>query len=210
MLSTTLRCLAIFSFVSVLSFPVSAQQPGGTDDGAAADGDEATGAFTRLDADEVFSAVERSDTAGSNTATVGREDSGDGGGGGTTAGGFGGGGLGGFGGLGGLGSLFGGFGGGAGQTSRPAIRTRLRSAISAPPMPSGQVEMNATSRFRSLATRPALNGINVSMRDRTAVISGVVSSARDRRMSELLIRLEPGVARVDNQVVISPSSPADR
>jgi osmotically-inducible protein OsmY len=77
-------------------------------------------------------------------------------------------------------------------------------------MPSGQVQMKATQRFRSLANYPSLNGITVGMRDRTAVISGVVSSPRDRRMSELLIRLEPGVSSVDNQVVVSPPSPTDR
>jgi hypothetical protein len=206
MITTTLRCLAICSLVSVFSVTASAQQTdGGTDDTTAANGDTDTAAFGTLDPDSIFSAVERSDTAGSNTATVGRDDSG--GGGATAAGGFGGGGLGG---LGGLGSLFGGFGAGTSQNTRPAIRTRLRSAINAPPIPAAQVQMNAMGRFRSLATRPALNGISVNMRDRTAVISGVVSSDRDRRMSELLIRLEPGVARVDNQVVVSPASPADR
>ncbi len=220
MLPTALRCLAVFGCVVTLSITGSAQQQGGGTNtgGTAATGNTgtgtgtgtATGSMTSLDADAVFSAVERSDTAGSNTATVGREDSAAAGGTRAAGGLGGGGGLGGFGGLGGLGSLFGGFGGGSSAAAKPAIRTRLRSAIEVASMPSSQVQMNATQRFRSLANYPSLNGINVGMRDRTAVITGVVPSARDRRMSELLIRLEPGVSSVDNQVVVSPASPTDR
>ena len=219
MLPTALRCLAVFACVVTLSITGSAQQQGGgtSTGGTTATGNTgtgtgtATGSMTSLDPDAVFSAVERSDTAGSNTATVGREEDSGAAGGTRAAGGLGGGGgLGGFGGLGGLSSLFGGFGGGSSAAAKPAIRTRLRSAIEVASMPSSQVQMNATQRFRSLANYPSLNGINVGMRDRTAVITGVVSSPRDRRMSELLIRLEPGVSSVDNQVVVSPASPTDR
>ena len=209
-----LRGLTAGCLVCLLSSAVSAQQ-GGTgevDTGTATGGDEgATGDFGRLDPDQIFSAVERGDTVGGNTATVGREDSAGGGGGlGGGAAGLGGLGGGGLGGLGGLGSLFGAFNTGTAQSTRPAIRTRLRSAINVPPMSVPQVQANATRRFRSVTSRPSLSGINVTMQDRTAIISGVVASPSDRRMSELLIRLEPGVSRVENQVIVSPQSPADR
>jgi hypothetical protein len=36
----------------------------------------------------------------------------------------------------------------------------------------------------------------------TAILTGTAASEKDRRMSELLMRLEPGVRRIDNQVVI--------
>ncbi len=65
------------------------------------------------------------------------------------------------------------------------------------------VQQSATTRFQSLASRPALRGINVRMEGRTAVLNGVVAAASDRRMSELLIRLEPGVSSVDNQISIA-------
>lgn len=203
---------------------LSAQQSGvgtggafntGTDD-TGSGGVEADG-FGSLEADEVFSAVERADTVGANTATVGREDdlgsaAGVGGaarGLGGAAGGLGGlgGGLGGFG---GLGNLFGGLNTGTQESTRPPIRTRLRSAINVDPMPVAKVQSNALGRFRSLSARPALRGVNVSMQGRTAVLSGVVASDSDRRMGELLLRLEPGVSSVDNQLVVSPPSPGDR
>jgi hypothetical protein len=71
-------------------------------------------------------------------------------------------------------------------------------------MPPALVQQSASMRFRSLPNRPQLRGINVAMQGRTAVISGVVGSEGDRRMSELLMRLEPGVSRVDNQVLVIP------
>ena len=199
------------------SAPVCAQQTGQT--GGDIGGQTTTGTGTTgtntgtgtgtasvgLDADTAFSAIERGDTVGS-TASTGEgfsAVSASAGGGG--AGGFGGlGGGGGFGGLGALGNLFGNFNTGAGQTTRPPIRTRMRSAINVQLRPPAQVQQVATQRFRSLATQPQLRGISVSMQGKTAVISGVVGSQRDRRMSELLMRLEPGVQSVDNRVVVMP------
>ena len=126
------------------------------------------------------------------------------GGGGFGGGGFGGiGGLGGLGGFGGLNSLFGGGLGGA-QSSQPAIRTRLRSAIDAAPIPPQRVQQTARNRIRTLPSSAQLSGVSVTIDGRTAVVTGVVNNERDRRMSELLMRLEPGVSRVENRVILAP------
>jgi hypothetical protein len=202
MMKFLVRSSAALLFLCLWTASVSAQQNGQTG-GDAADGGTGTGLATTLDADTAFSAIDRGDTIGS-TASTGQGFSdasaatGGGGGGGL-------GGLGGFGGggFGGLGNLFGNFNTGAGQSTKPAIRTRMRSAINVQATPPARVQQIATLRFRSLATQPQLRGIQVSMQGKTAVISGVVSSDRDRRMSELLMRLEPGVQRVDNQVVVA-------
>lgn len=206
--------------ICLVSAPCFAQQGGQGGGGTGGTGDLATdaalsgtsgntggaaeaNAFNTLDADMAFSAIDRSDTAGSNVATVGREE--DAAGARATTGGLGGlGGLGGggFGGLGGLGNLFGfGNAGGAQNNQRP-IRTRLRSAINVPPTPTAVVQRNAMSRFTSLPSTPALRGVNVVMRDRTAILTGVVKTKSDRRMSELLMRLEPGVKAVENQITV--------
>lgn len=108
------------------------------------------------------------------------------------------------GGFGGLGGLFGGLGGATQSNEAPIIRTRLRSAISVAPIAPRRVQRVANTRFRQLAKQPNMRGINVDMQGRTAVISGVVKSARDRRMSQLLMRLEPGVNRVENRVIVRP------
>lgn len=55
-----------------------------------------------------------------------------------------------------------------------------------------------------MPTSSRINGVNVIMDGRTAIVTGVVNDDRDRRMSELLMRLEPGVSRVENRVMISP------
>ncbi|MDG2222836.1 MAG: BON domain-containing protein [Rubripirellula sp.] len=157
----------------------------------------------QLDADAAFSEIDRGETIGS-TGSTGQGFSAASG----STGAAGGGGLGGFGGLGGgglggFGNLFGGLGGGNSQNSQPIIRTRLRSAISVAPMQPAVVQRVALTRFRVLTTRPQLREINVRMDGRTAIISGVVPNQRDRRMSEMLMRLEPGVSTVVNEITIA-------
>ena len=65
------------------------------------------------------------------------------------------------------------------------------------------VQRTAVTRFRVLTNRPQLRGIDVRMDGRTAIISGVVPTQRDRRMSEMLIRLEPGVSAVVNEISVA-------
>lgn len=116
------------------------------------------------------------------------------------------GGIGGFGGFGGLGG-FGGFGGGfgnTGTTSQPAIRTRLRSAVEVSPVPSAYVQARANRQLVRAPNRAGVDNVGVMMQDGTAIVTGTVTSERDRRMSELLMRLEPGVRRVDNRVIVAP------
>jgi hypothetical protein len=210
-LKSILRSSSALLFLFFSTATVCAQQGGGdTGTGTAADGNTGDagegGSLATFDAETAFSAIDRGDTVGSTASTgAGFSDAsaarGAGGGGGGAAGGGLGGLGGGFGGLGGFGNLFGNLNNQSSST-KPAIRTRLRSAVNVPATPPLQVQQIATRRFRSLASRPQLRGIQVTMQGRTAVISGRVRSDRDRRMSELLMRLEPGVGRVDNQVVV--------
>jgi hypothetical protein len=206
-MKSLLRSSAALLFLCLWTVSASAQQNGQTGgDGGTDTGTGTAAPATTLDAETAFSAIERGDTIGSTDSTGrGFSDASAATGGGGGGGGAGLGGLGGFGGggFGGLGNLFGNFNTG-GQSTKPAIRTRMRSAINVQATPPARVQQIATLRFRSLATQPQLRGIQVAMQGKTAVISGVVSSDRDRRMSELLMRLEPGVQRVDNQVVVSP------
>lgn len=118
------------------------------------------------------------------------------------------GGLGGFGGggLGGL-SAFGlnPFGTGAGSSeAKPTVRTRLRSRVAVPVRSPGVAQSLAQTRVsKSLAT-PRFQGVGVSVSDAGATITGTARSAEDRRMAELLLRLEPGINQVNNQIVVAP------
>lgn len=181
---------AVFFFLALIS-GLQAQ-----DASSGITGDDPFGASA---AEAEFSNVDRSGGLGSAAAgTVGRAETG--GAAASTGGGFGGFGGGGFG---GLGSLFNAFSNGGGQATQPAIRTHLRSAIEIAPRSPLMVQQAATERFTQLAGKPSLRGIRVKMEGRTAVLTGTVASERERRMSQLLVQLEPGVRKVENRIVIA-------
>lgn len=178
----------------------------GTTDGNSIGLPSSTGADGSLDADAAFEAVDRGDTVGSTSETgtgfssvsVATQGGGAGALGGGLGGALGGRGLGGFGGLSGL---LGGFNT-QGQSAKPAIRTRLRSAVLYEPHPPERVQQRVGDRFRSLS-RPEMRNVNVVMQGRTGILSGVVETEQHRRMSEMLMRLEPGVSNIVNQIQIA-------
>lgn len=118
-----------------------------------------------------------------------------------------GGGFGGMGGLGGLGGLFGGlnpFGMGGGNEQSTPVRTRLRSGVRAAPVPPQQVQARIQQQLVNTPAGGRFIGTQVRMDGRTAILSGQVRSEEDRRMAELLIRLEPGVSRIENNLEVGP------
>ncbi|MEM8668894.1 MAG: BON domain-containing protein [Planctomycetota bacterium] len=199
MLQRIFPCFAILACLCVFAPNASAQ----TDDGITAD--DIGGSTGGLDPDEAFDQVERGDTVGSTAATGQGFSELSAGNGGGAGGGLGG--VGGLGGLGGgfqaLGNLFGGGNFGQSQSNRPVLRTRLRSAVAGPSLAPAMVQQVVTARFQSLETRPQLQSINVRMEGRTAVLTGTVPTRSDRRMSEMLMRLEPGVSTVVNQIAVT-------
>lgn len=115
---------------------------------------------------------------------------------------FGGGGLGGgFGGLGGFSQLFGGFGQGQQQTK--TVRTRLASGISVQPVAPRVVAATVNTRLSTLASRSRFDKVRVELTGRTAVLNGQVDSDADRRMAVLLVRLEPGVSKVEDRLAVA-------
>lgn len=154
--------------------------------------------FDTTEADADFLNVDRSGGVGA-SATTSVGSSAPSGNNASSGGGFGAFGGGGFGGLGGL---FNAFNNGGGQATQSAIRTRLRSAIEVAPRSPQMVQQVATERFMNVAGKPSLRGIRVRMEGRTAILIGAVASERDRRMSQLLVQLEPGVRKVENRIVV--------
>jgi hypothetical protein len=114
-------------------------------------------------------------------------------------GGFGAGGLGGFG---GFGSAFG--NNQFNQSSeKPTIRTRIRSAIVVPPRSQATMASNVQRTLYSSPVAGRMQNVGVTIEGTTAIVSGTVATEQDRRMSELLLRLEPGIRQVDNRVIVS-------
>jgi len=206
---SALCCVGILTATVVCS-DASAQLSTGGGGGSQANGDAGGGSGVRFEGGDVdmsaFDGIERAESIGTaarqgfgvNTDAAA----------GTGLRRGGGGGLGGFGGgLGGLGGLFGGLGGPLGGrqggAEKPVIRTRLRSAVEVAPMPETYVQRSANRVLGNAPQRSGVRGVNVTMDGRTAILSGVVATEKDRRMSELMIRLEPGVSRIDNRVEVA-------
>jgi len=205
--SRLLRLFLTLALVLGAVGSVSAQQGNQQGDGEGGGGGERE--FGLQDPDDVFSGgIERRDVPETSGA-VGDQDPGSGGGvgGGGGCGGGGLGGLGGFGGLGGLGG-FGGFGqlfGGFGQQqNQRTIRARLVSGLQVAPPPPPLVRRNVNVVLDSIAASQRFENVVVRMDGRTAVLTGAVGSEADKRMAKLLVRLEPGVGDVENQLVIRP------
>lgn len=113
----------------------------------------------------------------------------------------------GFGGLGGFGmNRFGANPFGANATTQtPSVRVRLRSDVQTPVQPVQAVESRVQRQV--LVNSPIqrrVDGMSVSVLDGVATITGTANSEQDRRMAELVLRLEPGVRQVNNQIVIAP------
>lgn len=213
-LSSIRTLAAIAAFCLICPTLVSAQNTGGTDNQGGTDiqgGNTGTGGTDQagagaiaggLNADEAFSGIQRGDTIGATTETgLGFSDVGANGGGlGGGLGGFGGGGFGG-----GLGGLSGGQNfGGQSQNSQPLIRTRLRSAIEGSYPTPQAVGQRLSHRIQTVPRSAGISGVNVSIDGTTAIVTGVVSTNKQRRMTELLMRLEPGVRRVENRITVAP------
>lgn len=122
-------------------------------------------------------------------------------------GGFGGGrGFGGFGGLGGM-NPFGmnPFGTNNAARGKPAVRTRLVNGVD--PLQPVTIAQPAISEPQPIFSAPVakiVDGYSIAVLDGTATLTGVAKSDRDRRMAELVLKLEPGVIRIDNQIVVQP------
>lgn len=128
---------------------------------------------------------------------------------------IGGGGLGGLGGFGG-GRGFGGFGGlspfGANPfgtnnsaSAKPSVRTRLVNGVEpASTAFQGSAIVQPPRQYSAAPVSKMVNGYSIAVVDGVATVTGVARTAKDRRMAELLLKLEPGVNRVENRIVVSP------
>lgn len=118
------------------------------------------------------------------------------------------GGLGRVGGLGGIGGL-GGLGGGAGNrnNAKSKIRIIAKAQMEEDRPRSGNANngaANAQARFGRIPLPAKLRGVNASFVDGQVVLSGKVSSEADKRLVERLVKLEPGVDSVKNEVQVQP------
>jgi hypothetical protein len=80
----------------------------------------------------------------------------------------------------------------------------------APPQRSATAVVGDLQQSLDRSARLAPGSVTVRMDQGTAVLSGVVSDARQRRLAEGLVRLTPGVHDVRNDVEVRETAPAPR
>jgi len=96
------------------------------------------------------------------------------------------------------------------QTGTPReIRTVLAISFNYPTASMAQqtgrlASANSLSLVRFSSTRPELSGINVSLTSQgTAILTGALPTVESRRLAANLIRLQPGVRKVENQIAVA-------
>lgn len=97
------------------------------------------------------------------------------------------------------------------QSGKPrSIRTAMRIAFAAPSgtfaQQSGVLAYSNSVQLTQFSTnRPELSGINVELTaDGVAVLTGTSPSTDTSRLAANLVRLQPGVRRVNNQIAVAP------
>jgi hypothetical protein len=90
------------------------------------------------------------------------------------------------------------------QRARAAIRPRQRVAFSYPVRGAAVVNVELTRQLYEIAkVRTELAGVAVMIDDSgLATITGMVDTPEQRRLAELLVRLEPGVRSVRNEMTV--------
>lgn len=97
------------------------------------------------------------------------------------------------------------------QTGTPReVRTVLRIGFNFPAASTAQqsgtlASANALSLSRFSQNRPELAGVNVRLTgDGTAVLTGSLATTDSSRLAANLMRIQPGVRKIDNQIVVTP------
>lgn len=95
------------------------------------------------------------------------------------------------------------------QTGTPrAIKTALRVGFAFPTASQSQIagrlaNANVASLGRFTPARPELAGIDVELNsDGIAVLTGSAPTVETKRLAANLMRLQPGIRKVDNQIVV--------
>jgi hypothetical protein len=105
----------------------------------------------------------------------------------------------------------------ANQTAQPAALPRismnpprLQVGFDFRPRLPSDVTAKLARRLESTLSLDESSSIEASVEDGVAILRGEVSSERDRRMAGLLVRFEPGIADVRNELkVTAPAAKAD-
>ena len=95
----------------------------------------------------------------------------------------------------------------AASRSAAQMQAVLKIGFEREPVPSDLAQV-VTTRLQGIKAIRAQSPLAVEFEDSTAVLRGEVASEHDRVLAEQLVRLEPGVGQVRNELTVgSPTSP---
>jgi hypothetical protein len=84
-----------------------------------------------------------------------------------------------------------------------AVRVRLDVAFDAPPVQPSVVAGNVRTRLATTLSRQNVAAPEVELAGNTVVLRGVAKNVSQRMVIEQLVRMEPGVFAVDNQMTVA-------
>jgi len=90
-----------------------------------------------------------------------------------------------------------------GRSARPSYQWNTDSIRTLP------AESILADRLRAVFRNRLRSPLEVTIRQETAILRGVVASPRDRLLAGHLARFEPGVREVKNELTVAPSPPED-
>ncbi len=87
--------------------------------------------------------------------------------------------------------------------TRRSLRSRVRPVFTAPALPAAEVSSRFSNTFYRLPKALDFSGqFNVSVENRTAIITGSVATEADADSLVRQLRLQPGIYQIDNQLKI--------
>lgn len=98
----------------------------------------------------------------------------------------------------------------AGRNRQLPYAPRLTLDFDYEPLPEAVVSSQIEARLAQIEALSALGRLEVLVEGRTATLRGTVASPRARALAEQLVRLEPGVESVRNELSVIGSPDSDR
>lgn len=106
------------------------------------------------------------------------------------------------GGFGGMGRGMGGFGMQNQNDPKMSLRIPFRIGFTVNRAAPELVQSRAQTRLQRIPALAKYVGVTVQMDGRTAVLNGTVGTERDKRLVELVLRLEPGIRTIENELTV--------
>ncbi len=92
------------------------------------------------------------------------------------------------------------------ENVRPPVRVQLHVAFDYDQPTSAAVSQGLQERLVKILADHDVSGAEVALEDRTATLRGTAANESQRLVLENLVRLEPGVSTVVNQMTLAPES----